>query len=166
MFDIWLKFKILLYYAEIQLILVYFCRITQMKHSHSARTSTAIKELWYTFLIIWLRLLTIKKIQNNRSSGPEVFCKKDVLKNFAKFTGKHLCQSIFFNKVAGLAQVFSCEFCKILKNTFFTEHLRGCSWHKVNKLNRTKVSAIPQNYCWWNILFVMIYTQVIGSCKT
>ena len=29
----------------------------------------------------------------------DVFC---VLKNFAKFTGKHLCQSFFFNKVAGL----------------------------------------------------------------
>ena len=25
---------------------------------------------------------------------------KDVLKKFAKFTGKHLCQSLFFNKVA------------------------------------------------------------------
>ena len=24
-----------------------------------------------------------------------------------------------------LAQVFSCEFSKIFKNTFFTEHLRG-----------------------------------------
>ena len=28
--------------------------------------------------------------------------KKSVLKNFAKFTGKHLHQSLFFNKVAGL----------------------------------------------------------------
>ena len=27
--------------------------------------------------------------------------KKSVLKNIAKFTGKHLCQSLFFNKVAG-----------------------------------------------------------------
>ena len=26
---------------------------------------------------------------------------KIVLKNFAKFTGKHLCHSLFFNKVAG-----------------------------------------------------------------
>ena len=25
-----------------------------------------------------------------------------VLKKFTKFTGKHLCQSLFFNKVAGL----------------------------------------------------------------
>ena len=29
-----------------------------------------------------------------RSSCPEVFCKPGVLKNFAKFTGKHLCQSV------------------------------------------------------------------------
>ena len=28
--------------------------------------------------------------------------KKSVLRNFTKFTGKHLCQSIFFDKVAGL----------------------------------------------------------------
>ena len=28
--------------------------------------------------------------------------KKVVLKNFAKFTGKHQCQSLFFNKVAAL----------------------------------------------------------------
>ena len=37
-----------------------------------------------------------------KSSLPEVFCKKGVLRNYAKFTGKHLCQSLFFNKVAGL----------------------------------------------------------------
>ena len=36
-----------------------------------------------------------------------------------------MCQSLSFNKVSGLtlAQVFSCEFCKISKNTFLTEHL-------------------------------------------
>ena len=75
-----------------------------------------------------------------RSSHRRCFMKKGVLENFAKFTGKHLCQSLFFNKVADLrktppmacnfikkdtlAQVFSCEFCEIFKNTFFTEHLR------------------------------------------
>ena len=70
------------------------------------------------------------------NSRPEVFCKKRVFRNFAKFSGKHLCQTLFFNNVAGLgsgacnfikkealAQVFSCEFCEISKNTFFTEHL-------------------------------------------
>ena len=28
---------------------------------------------------------------------PDVFYKKVVLRNFTKFTGKHLCQSLFFN---------------------------------------------------------------------
>ena len=32
----------------------------------------------------------------------EMFCKKGVLKNFAKFIGKPLWQSLFFNKVAVL----------------------------------------------------------------
>ena len=42
------------------------------------------------------------RVVGNRSSRQEVFCNKDVLKNLTKFTGKHLCQSLFFNKVAGL----------------------------------------------------------------
>ena len=65
-----------------------------------------------------------------RSSLPEMFCNKGVLRNFAKFTGKHLFQSLFFNKLArlrpvtflkkeSLAQVFSCKFREISKNTFF-----------------------------------------------
>ena len=57
--------------------------------------------------------------------------KKGVLRNFEKFTGKHLCQRLFCNKVAAavtlfkkrLAQVFSSEYCEISKNAFFTEHL-------------------------------------------
>ena len=39
-----------------------------------------------------------------RSSRPGVFGKKVVLRNFAKFTRKHLCQNLFFNKAAGLRQ--------------------------------------------------------------
>ena len=59
---------------------------------------------------------------------PEVFHKKDVLKDFAKFTRKQLCQSLFLIKLQAeacyfikretLAKVFPCEFCKIYKNTF------------------------------------------------
>ena len=71
----------------------------------------------------------IKKDLVLRCSRAKVFYKKGVLRTFEKFTGKHLCQSLFFNKVAGprpaalskketLAQVFSCEFCKISNNTF------------------------------------------------
>ena len=31
-----------------------------------------------------------------------VLRKKDVIRNFTKFSEKHLCQCLFFNKVAGL----------------------------------------------------------------
>ena len=65
---------------------------------------------------------------------PEVFCKKSVLINFAKFTGKHLCQSIFFNKVSALRpatllkrrpwhRCFPVNFAKFLRTPIFIEHL-------------------------------------------
>ena len=59
----------------------------------------------------------------NRSSRPKMFCKKGVLKNFAKFTGKYLYQSLF---LINFGQVFSCEFWEIFKNTsgVFVENLR------------------------------------------
>ena len=80
-----------------------------------------------------------------RSSRPEVFCKKLILRNFAKFTGKHLCQSLFFNKVAGLMRkkgdsgtgVF-CEFCEISKNIFFIEHLQWLLLNIVGDFSRPK----------------------------
>ena len=57
----------------------------------------------------------------------EVLYKEGVFKNFAIFTGKHMCQSLFFScnfiKKETLAHGFSCEFCMIFKSTFFTEHL-------------------------------------------
>ena len=46
--------------------------------------------------------------------------------NFTKFTGKHLCQRLFFNKVAATLlknglwnRCFPVKFCEISKNTFF-----------------------------------------------
>ena len=70
----------------------------------------------------------------SRSGRTEVFCKKGDLKNFAKFTGKHLCQSLFFNKVASLKpasllkkrlwhRCFPVNFAKFLRTLFFKEHL-------------------------------------------
>ena len=50
-------------------------------------------------------------------------CKKGVLRDFAKFTGKHLWQDLFLNacdviKKEAVTQRFSSEFCKISKNIF------------------------------------------------
>ena len=52
-------------------------------------------------------------------SCTEVFSKKSVFRSFAKPTGKHLCQSLFFNKKRG----FCCKFCEVFQNIFFIEHV-------------------------------------------
>ena len=39
-------------------------------------------------------------VLKRKKQPPEVYCEKGVLKNFAKLTGKHLFESLFFNKVA------------------------------------------------------------------
>ena len=38
-------------------------------------------------------------VRISRSSQPREFYEKGVLKNFAKFTGKYLCQSLFLIKL-------------------------------------------------------------------
>ena len=50
-------------------------------------------------------------------------------------------QTCNFIKTETLAQAFSCEFCKIFKNTFFTEHLQT-----------TASLEGPVKYLWWNFL--------------
>ena len=68
----------------------------------SRLTFCTYKNFNINFCLDSMSLSTVAK-----SSRPDVFCKKGVLRNFAKFTGKHLYQSLFFNKEP-LAQVFSC----------------------------------------------------------
>ena len=59
-----------------------------------------------SFCILCLDLLIIifyllRRAGTSRSSQQRCSVKKGVLRNFAKFTVKRLCQSLFFNKVAG-----------------------------------------------------------------
>ena len=77
-----------------------------------------------------------------RSSHRRCSVRKCFLRNFAKFSGKHLHQRLFFSQFAGLTpqlylkrvnstltQLFSCEFCKISNNTFFYKTPPGdCFW--------------------------------------
>ena len=68
-----------------------------------------------------------------RSSHRWCSLKKGVLRNFAKFIGKHICQRLFSNKVAGLRRAtslrksfwyrcFPVNSAKFLRTAFFAEH--------------------------------------------
>ena len=67
-----------------------------------------------------------------RSSHQRYSIIKSVFRNFAKLTGKHLCQSLFlilfFIKKETLAQVFFCEFCEISQYTFYRTPPNDCFW--------------------------------------
>ena len=63
-----------------------------------------------------------------------MLCRKNVLRRFVKFTGKHLSQRLFFNKAAGLRpatllkkrlwqRCFPVNFKKSLRTPFCTKHL-------------------------------------------
>ena len=80
-------------------------QILRLFRARSSKTVDCIDSLW-----------------NARSSHRRFSVRKDVFRNFAKCTGKHQWQSLFFKKET-LAQAFSCEFCDISKNVFFTEYL-------------------------------------------
>ena len=59
---------------------------------------------------------------------PEIFCRSSRQEVFCK-EGKHLCQSLFLNKVEGLRSVnflwiFPVNFAKFRRTPLFTEHLR------------------------------------------
>ena len=64
----------------------------------------------------------------DRSSHRRCSVRKGVLRNFAKFTGKHLCQRLFFNKVAGLRPA------TLLKKSL---------WHRCFPVNFAKFLRTP-----------------------
>ena len=87
---------------------------------------------------------------SSQKQPSELFCQKGVLKNFAKFTGKHLYQSLFFNKVVGLRpaallkrrlwrRCFPVNFAKFLKTPLVAASSKYCSlsildfWHSNHK---------------------------------
>ena len=62
----------------------------------------------------------------DRSSPPDVFCEKGILRNFAKITGKHLCRRAPANllKKSLWHRCLPVNFAKFLRIPFFTEHVR------------------------------------------
>ena len=83
----------------------------------------------------------------NRSSRPEVFCKKNVLKTFVKFTGKHLCQSLrppTLLKKRLWHRCFPVNFAKFLRTTFLKNISGGCYEFLKNELSsKIYVAKLP-----------------------
>ena len=79
-----------------------------------------------------------------RSSHQRCSVKKGVLRNFAKFTGKHLCQSLSFNKFADLRPA-----------TLFKKRL----WHRYFPVNFAKFLRTPflQNTSGRLLLYCAVY---------
>ena len=87
-------------------------------------------------VVINIRNETYNSFQVSR---PLAFCcKKAVLRKFAKFTGKHQCQSVFFNKVAGKSckfvkkrlwhRCFPAKFANFLRPPFSKRTSSSCFW--------------------------------------
>ena len=66
-----------------------------------------------------------------------------------KITFKMLFQMDLF-KEETLAQVFSCEFCEISKNTFFAEHIRA-------------TAPVFKSLCLLSV--TLLYKIILGTCS-
>ena len=114
----------------------FVCLYKQMRHvpQRSKIDFTQFEKTHGSSLINIEKILNrpITKFLNSQKQPPEVFHKKGLVRNFAKFTGKHLCQRLFFNKVTGLRPV------TLLKKSL---------WHRCFPVNFTKFlrTAFLQN---------------------
>ena len=94
-----------------------------------------------------------------RSSHQRCSVKKVVLRNLSKFTGKHLCQSLFFNKAAHLTEhlfhrtpLGDC-FCFAYQKTLF--YILFCLFFKSSKIfsvslrwNKKHFSSFSKGFQW------------------
>ena len=85
-------------------------------------------------ILVTASVICTNTLETNGSSHRRCSVRKGV-RNFAKFTGKHLCQSLFFNKAEGLRPgtllkkrlwhwCFPENFAKFLRTLF----LQNTSW--------------------------------------
>ena len=94
----------------------------------------------------------------NQKQLPEAFYKKGVLKTVAKLTGKHMCQSLFFNKVAGLRPAI-----------IFKKRL----WYRCFIVNSVKFPKTPflqntsgQLLLWLNTVCAVLILVIYGFAKS
>ena len=109
----------------VSLLLTYFTPCSKVSIVNFEQVNVGWEESIITYFFTSLSFLNKNSLQKQ---PPEVFWKKGVPRNFAKFIGKHLSQSLFLNKVAGLSatllrkrlwqRCFPVNFAKFLRRSF------------------------------------------------
>ena len=111
-----------------------------------------------------------RSINLYRSSRPEVFCKRGVLRKFAKFTGKQLCQRLLFRPATLLKKSF-CHKCfpmnwvyLLLQNTSGGFILLFVSFLKT--LEQLKYYLIPSmvdmKNCYPLSVFILLFINILS----
>ena len=90
-------------------------------HKRTQNSFTTIR-----YVVVVLFILIFISIVISTEAVIQIFFKIGVLKNFANFTGKHLCWSEACNSIKKRFQhgCFPVKFVKFLRTPFFTEHFR------------------------------------------
>ena len=118
----------------------------------------------------WNVLSTLLQCSSRRSR-PGVFCEKVILRNVAKFTGKHLYQRFYFKKVAGLRPstlpkkrlwhwCFPVSFAKFLGTLFLKETSGGCFWSASIFVSVTFTEVLMKN-----LARMLIHVRKIKKCS-
>ena len=112
-------------------------------------------------------------VSTSRSNHQRCSIKKSVLKNFVKLTGKHLCQSLLFNKVAGWRpatllkkrlwnRCFPVKFSKFLRTPFLQNNSRRLLLLLTN--NFLSYERLQYFILILLIIFICSVTKVIIIC--
>ena len=98
------KFRVTLIIQKLKVLKIYFQKKeAKLINCTDYRNFSNVEFRWRVLKDISEQFkMAISPLMNRfRSSRPEVFCKKGVLRDLTKLTGRHLRLSLFFSKVAG-----------------------------------------------------------------
>ena len=112
-----------------------------------------VLKTWKSWFLFSKDANLTEKFKIIRSNHLEVFCKRAVLKNLTKSTGKHLCQSLKPTTLLRNRLWHSCfpmNFAKFLRTSFFIEHLHQLLLNHTSPYNQfSKIGAKDLASCFF-----------------
>ena len=89
---------------------------------------------WYKCVLNFGKSRSSQRRCSLRKGVLRISLRKGILRNFAKITGKHLCQSLFLIKKRLWHVRFSVDFAKFLRTPFYKTPTGDCSWKSPNEV--------------------------------